>query len=159
MFLIPTRYKSNLPGHLTYPVGAEALSNALEGLPHVEKFSIFFSASPTISASEFQRILVQGRPYGVLRAEYRRPEKPGISGSNDDVEKGWYAESWGLMVFPVLRKLRSLVRPLLLAEGMPAVAGWLRSSGQAGWEMRTRWVDLIFDPSSGAITTREGSRP
>lgn len=156
--MIPTRYKSKLPGHLSYPIGAEVLSKALEGSPHAELLSVGFRENPLIFASDFQRLLSERQPYLLLRAEYKPAQRPGISASNDSVEKGWYDEKWELDVYPVLRPLRSLAHGLLLGTGLPAVAQWLWSSRRDGWSRRQQWLDLIFDSGAESIVAREGSR-
>jgi len=150
--MIPTRFRDKLPGYLTYPLGAEALSEALAGLPHAEDLSIGFSERPVIFASDFQRDLAERRPYTVLKAGYRPAQSPGISGSNAGIDQGWYDERWELAVFPVLRELRAAVKDLLLKEGLPAVAEWLRSSRRTGWEMQARSISLIFDPDGPSLS-------
>lgn len=150
--MIPTRFRSKLPAHLSYPLGAEALSQALAGSPHVEDLSVRFWERPTIFASDFQRCLTERKPYPVLRARYKPAQGPGLTGSNAEIAEGGYGEKWELSVFPVLRELRPVVKSLLLKEGLPAVAEWLRSSTRAGWGMRARSISLIFDPNGPSLS-------
>ncbi|HEX7184613.1 MAG TPA: hypothetical protein VF756_22505 [Thermoanaerobaculia bacterium] len=154
--MIPTLYKSRLPGHLSYPIGAQALSAALAGAPHAEALTVAFSEHAVVSALDFQRLLRTRQPYRILRAEHEPARRPGISASNQMVEKGWYDEKWEIRVFPVLRELRHLANRLLKEEGLPAVAQWLRSSQQKGWDSRQQWIELVFDPSGETITVHEG---
>src|SRR4051812_26964611 len=44
--MIPTRYRSKLGSTLAYPVGAEAISVALAGVPRVEMLVLSFYARP-----------------------------------------------------------------------------------------------------------------
>jgi hypothetical protein len=155
--MIPTRYKSRLPGHLSYPIGAQALSEALAGAPHAEALNVGFSDDLfAISAVDFQRLLRERKPYKILEAEHKPARKPGISASNQSVEEGELGEKWEIRVFPVLRELRHLANRLLKDEGLPAVAQWLRSSQQAGRDSRRQWIELVFDPAGETITVRQG---
>ena len=43
--MIPTEFKQRLPKHLSYPIGAEALSEALADTPNVEAITLFFGTS------------------------------------------------------------------------------------------------------------------
>lgn len=155
--MIPTRYRSKLPGHLSYPIGAQALSEALAGAPHAEALTVGFSDDLfAYSAVDFQRLLRERKPYKILEAEHKPARKPGISASNQSVEEGWFDEKWEIRVFPVLCELRHLANRLLKDQGLPAVAQWLRSSQQPGWNSRQQWLELVFDPAGETITAREG---
>ena len=43
--MIPTRYKSKLPGDLSYPLGAQAVSEALAGVPQFDALTLTFHGS------------------------------------------------------------------------------------------------------------------
>lgn len=153
--MIPTRYKARLPRHLSYPLGAEAISEALAGAPHVEALSLTFSNEPVWPAAEFRRLLGGRLPYNVMAAEYRPARKPGLSASSAMVQRGWYDETWELKVYPVLAELRHLANRLLHEEGLPAVVTWLQSSGRAGWAATSQRIELAFDSAGEALACRE----
>ena len=71
------------------------------------------------------------------------------------LEGGWYCESWRLTVYPVLSEFRHLANRLLSEQGLPAIAGWLRSSGCAGWSERLQRIELVFGPVDGSLVVRE----
>jgi hypothetical protein len=152
--LIPTRYKARLPRHLSYPVGAESISEALAGIPHFESFSLRFSAEAVWPASEFRRLLVEQLPYCVMAAEHRPRSKPGLGAADHMVQAGWYDEKWELRVNPVLSRLRQTANQLLREVGMPAIAAWMNSSGQEGWRTRSHRIELVFSPADGSLATR-----
>ena len=153
--MIPTRYKSKLSRDLSYPIGAEAISAALAAAPHAEVVTLTFSDSGGWPASRFRQVLVDRSPSRILTLRYQPSCKPGFSGSNDMVAGGWYREKWELMVYPVLREFRHLANRLLREEGLPAVATWLGSSRQAGWDSVPRQLGLIFNPAGGCLDVDE----
>ena len=150
--MIPTRYKAKLPRTLSYPIGAEAISEALAGAPHTEEFSLAFSDYALWPRSEFQRLLRDGQPYKVLAAEYQPAQKPGYGGSQLMVESGWYDCHWELHVYQVVRAWRHLVNQLLREQGLPAVVEWLRFTQRSGWEGRHHRLELVFNPTEGSLT-------
>jgi hypothetical protein len=87
-----------LPRTISYPVGAEVVSAALEGVPQYQELKIGFYDKPTIFESDYHRLL-KGGVYPVMAVAYRHLG-PGISGSNRDIETGFYSESWELSVYP-----------------------------------------------------------
>ena len=153
--MIPTRLKAKLPQHLSYPVGAEALSEALAGAPHLESLSVTFRDLAVWPASEFRRLLSARLRYRILSAEFRPARGPGLTGSNEMVERGWYDERWELTVYPVLAEFRHLANRRLREQGLPAVARWLRASDRAGGDPRPRRIELLFDPVNGSLVDQE----
>ena len=65
--MIPTQYKAKLPRHLSYPIGAESLSEALAGAPHVESLSVTFSVQAVWPGPSSAACL----PRGCLTGSYR----------------------------------------------------------------------------------------
>lgn len=155
--MILTRLKAKLPRHLSYPVGAEAISEALADEPHVASLSVTFWDQAVWPASEFRRLLNERLPYRIMIVEFRPERGPGLIGSAAMIEDGWYDERWELRVYPVLAEFRSTANRLLREQGLPAVSRWLRSSRRAGWLTVPQWVESVFDPTKDALAVREGS--
>jgi len=149
--MIPTRYKSKLPRTLSYPLGAEAISEALAGAPHAEEFSLAFSDQAVWPASEFQRLLWERLPYALVTAQYRPTHKPGYGGAQSLVESGWYDRAWELHVNPVLREQRQPAGRLIREQGLPAIVEWLRFTQRPGWETRVHKIELVFNPAEVAL--------
>jgi hypothetical protein len=150
--MIPTRSKAKLPKTLSYPLGAEAISEALAGAPHADELSLSFYDRAVWPATEFNRFIREGLPYRILSAAYMPPLKPGHSAPNTLVESGWYQGHWSITVYPVLRELRHAAGQLLRELGLPAVVRWLRSSGRAGWDTRQHSIGLVFSPTNGTLS-------
>jgi hypothetical protein len=155
--MIPIRLKSKLRRHLSYPIGAEAISEELAGVPHFDSLSISFSDSAVWPAAEFHRLLTERLPYRVMAAEFQPARKPGLKGSAAMIEYGFFDEGWELHVYPVLSEYRSRANRLLREQGLPAIANWLGSSGRAGWMAVPRRVELVFGPADGSLEIREWS--
>jgi hypothetical protein len=155
--MIPTRLKAKLPRHLSYPIGAGAISEALAGAPHVEAFTVMFWDAAVWPASEFRRRLSERLPYVVMGASYSPASGPGLVGSDRMVQDGWYEEKWELRVNPVLPEFRHPANRLLREEGLPAIVRWLKSSGRAGWTATWHRIDLVFDPAEGSLASQECS--
>lgn len=150
--MIPTRGKAKLPKHLSYPIGAEALTEGLAGAPHAEALTVSFWGTPVWPGSRFQLALAEEQPYVVLTAKHEPARKPGYGGAQFLVESGWYDEKWELTVYPVIRDLRHLANRLLKDQGLSLIVEWLRSSRQAGWDDRQQRIELVFNPTEGTIT-------
>lgn len=155
--MIPTSYKVKLPRHLSYPVGAEAVSEALAGAPYFESLTLGFSDRAIWPGAEFRRLLRERLPYKLMRAAYRSSNKAGFITSNAMARQGWNDVSWELTVYPVLSELRHLANGLLLEQGLPAVAGWLKSSHRAGWMSRSQQILLEFNPADGTLAILQSS--
>jgi hypothetical protein len=150
--MLTTDFKSKLPRKLSYPIGAEALSNALANAPFAEKLRLSFH-TPNMSHSQFMQILDRRQPYVILLAEYRPQLSPGYSGANFMMDAGWYEARWELIVYPVLKEQRRLANVVLNEDGLPFVRQWLGSSHEEGWLSRHQSIELIFDQAGGRITT------
>lgn len=153
--MIPTRSRSKLPGHLSYPIGAEVISEALHGMPHVESMTVAFRKQAVWPGSEFRRLLSARLPYTILTGKYQPAHKPGLTGSDHMVQAGWYDEAWSLEVYPVHVELRPVAARLLRDVGSPAIATWLKSSAKPGWAMSWRQIELVFSPADASLDLRE----
>lgn len=158
--MIPTYHKAKLSQRLSYPAGAETLTEGLGDAPHVASFRVTFSGQPTWPDARVQKAATgdkagaENRPHMILAAEYVPAHKQGYLASHAMVEQGWCDDRWMLTVYPVVRAMRSVAHRLLREQGLPRVAAWLRTSERAGWLGRRQRVELIFDPVGPAITER-----
>ena len=150
--MIPTRSKSKLPKALSYPLGAEAISQALAGAPHADELSLRFYDQAVWPTTEFNRLVRDGLPYRIMSAVYMPPRKVCRSAPTTLVEGGWYQGHWSITVYPVLRELRQAAGQLLREQGLPVVVEWLRSSVRAGWDIRQHRLDLVFSPAKGTLS-------
>lgn len=152
--MIPTRYKSKLPHTLSYPVGAEAVSEALRGVPQETALTIGFYDRPTLFASEFRKMRDSNSPYPIFDAAFRHIQ-PGLSASRQFIAEGWYEETWELSVYPVPRALKSVARQALLTEGLPGIMRWLSTDRQPSWRHGRKRCEIFFAESERRIILRE----
>ncbi|WP_165071412.1 hypothetical protein [Paludisphaera rhizosphaerae] len=150
--MIPTTYRAKLPRGLSFPIGAEAVSQALVGTPRFEALSLTFWDQAVWPASKFRRLLEERSPYKVMTAEFHPARKPGVSAAEYMIQSGWYDEKWELFAYPVLAEFRHPANRLLRETGLPAVASWLKSSDRAGWTATWRRIELIFNPVDESLT-------
>ena len=149
--MIPTSHKQKLPKTMSYPLGAEAISDALLSAPNVDRFTIVFSALALWPASESNRRIREGLSYPILVVQYTPPLRGGFVVSKQ------YAHSsdighWSIRVNAVLRELRQPAGALLRELGLPAIVEWLRSSGRTGWETRQHSIELMFDAAAVTLS-------
>ena len=153
-----TVFRNKLPKTLTYPIGLELIESVLASVPQLASLRVMFSSGHW-QATKFRRCLSEREPYAVLTVSYRPAGKPGFIGSNDMAEGGYYDEAWELTVNPTLRELRALARRLLISDGLPAVASWLRRARVAAVDSRHRAIDLMFNPGNESLEPRERVGP
>lgn len=148
--MIPTGARYKLPRHLSYPVGAKSIRDALAGAPHFEALSVGFYDTCVYPGSKFRRLLLERQPYKVMEARYQPARKPGISAMNKMVEWGRYDEDWRLSVYPVLVEYRHLVNRLLVDQGLPAIVRWLKNVGQGWLDKHMATTRITVQPGRGS---------
>jgi len=152
--VIPTRSKAKLPAHLSYPLGAEAVSRALAGVPQFDQLTISFRDHPGVSAMAFQAVLRDRRPYVVLKAAFDR-SPTGISTSQLLVDAGWHDPKWQITVYPVPRPIRHAARLALLKHALPIIRRWLSHPTATTWSTGHRRLEFHFDPAAATVTGKE----
>ena len=152
--MLATSSKSKLPKTLSYPLGAQAISEVLEAPLSLHAPKISFRGSPIWPASMFQKRLKDNLPYVIMSVRYRPPSRLGISGMESLRESGWYDSRFWIEVFPVKRELRSIAGRLLLSHGIQAIVNWIEQSNSAGWETRDHSIDIVFDPIHATACTK-----
>ena len=155
--MIPTHYKAKLPRQLSYPIGAEALTEGLTGAPHAELLSLSFWGKPVWPGSRFKQVEAQQWPYTILVVEYRPARQPGYGGARYMIESGWYDTKWEVTVYPVVRELRHHANCLLRERGLPLVVKWLSGSNRPGWLSRDQRIQFVFSPAEGTLSAQESS--
>jgi len=154
--MIPTRYKSKLPKSLSYPIGAQDISDGLKGVPQEPGLSLGFYDRPTIFASDFQKLRSSNSPYPIMSASFRKVQ-PGFSGSNQDIAEGYYDENWEISVYPVSGEYRSVAKRSLLDDGLPQIRNWLSVNRSPSWKQGRKILEILFLESDGKLLVRESS--
>jgi hypothetical protein len=153
-FMIRTEFRSKLANAFSYPIGAEVLSHGLNGVPQLSSLSISFRSSPDVSASAFRRLILEGRPYPIIRARFTRWDKRPSVG-DDGWAQEYLAGVWRLEVFPVPRGIKAIARRHLLDTGIPAVRSWLAAPRAPSWYYGRKRCDVMFSPDEATIAVTE----
>ncbi len=147
--LIPTMYKGNLPYTHSYPIGAEAISTALQNTPQIAQLKLSFSFHPQVTSLSFSE-----RAIPVMGASYHHFDVR-LSSSNELIKAGRYEEQWGISVQATLRTQRARVKELLLAEGLPRVAEWLATPRDEVWRYGRKSCEILYSPLDDALVIKE----
>ena len=157
--MIPTRSKSKLSKLLSYPIGAEVISEALADAPFVSEIALSFHDKAMWPLSEFQRHLREGLPYQILSMEFTPVIKPGYSAPAKLIERGWFDAKWSVTVYPVLRELRQVAGQLLREQGLPIVWEWMHSTTTLpGWEAKHHKLRMVFHPTEGSLVVERHNK-
>src|SRR5262245_22223029 len=111
----PTRHKGHLPKGWSYPVGAEALISALEGVPGGLDQPFWFSARYDFRTKRFQATRAANEPYEILKASYGRGQFRGDR----------KVPLWEIHIYGVPSQMRSVARAALVLRGMVELREWL----------------------------------
>ena len=153
LYIFPTSSRSKHSKEVSYPIGAEALSHALEGVPQYDRIVCDFCGG-----SQHDR----GKPQlYVLNVRYEKRARR-FSDAGSAFDRGFFDPRWKISVFAVPRQLRGAIKLLLLEQGLPEIVHpWLiaknhltgQTGGSALWLEYVR-ADNVFKP-----TTREEIAP
>ena len=130
--MIPTTFKSNISKELSFPIGAEQINAALEGVSQYEGLSIRFSRHYDQTPSQTRDILDNGELLRVVEAEYRDAIQC-LDESRAIVNENGYEKVWRLRVYPVPRDRKKAVRELLLETGLARIRAWLEKPWSQVW--------------------------
>ena len=133
--LFPTSFKDKIPKTLSYPIGAQALSEAFADVPQASTLRLHFCL-----AGDYRWRPPYAKRYIVLRAEYQHRISP---------------PRWWISVYAVPRQERDAVRKKLEAEGLQRMHQWLcvneGVTGCEGWLLFT----LTFDETQQLLEAEE----
>lgn len=151
--VIPTISKADVSKDLSFPIGAEALSRGLEGVPQFDSLKIQF-----VGQKEQRRQLSAGqRPGEALRlvtVEYRR--RPlNISTGTDLRAGGRNDDLWTLLVSPVARRNRYDIKQLLVSEGLQIIREWLSLPRSDTWRYGTHSLIIEVDVDEKSLLFSE----
>jgi hypothetical protein len=142
--LIP-RYRDKLPHWLSYPLGAERISAALDGVQLAGKLELSFHMLQGFhSPADFTRSFV------LLRISYRNVPL-GISGS---LRSGWNEETWSLTVYAVPSASRPFAR-LRAEEALVIARKWLRVERSEVWRYWKHELTLSLRLPDGELAVEE----
>lgn len=125
MISIPTNSRSRISRKLGYPLGAELISEALQGVSQYEQIKLHFTAGWSSNfEQDLKRHLSDRRPLRILYVTYANTP-PGLSASNASIEAGYFNQRWELWVEAVPVESKAAIRELLQSKALPRVKQWL----------------------------------
>ena len=138
--VIHTQYKAPLPKAHSYPIGAQAVSDALENVPQSAALRISFHKMQQSSAGLL-----------VFEASYRRWHV-GLSAADFMIERGEYEPQWALIVYAVPREIRQNVKNAIRSTGLPVVAKWISAFRTETWRDSSHSLELVFDSDEAKLS-------
>ena len=147
--IIPTKFKSKLPQRLSFPIGAETLSEALLSVPQFEKLTAtFFYYS---KANDFPKESVE---FSVIEVKFRNL-KSNQNSPQQFIDEGFYEETWEITVKPVPRELKQKIKQHLVAEGLPKIREWLSMERQASWLEGRKSLEVSYNKIADVLMNKE----
>lgn len=144
----PAPYKPKLPGHLSFPIGFEAISSGLAAVPFANEIQLSFVGtwSPYVRAR-----IDANDSYAIAVANFEKWDKRlGVEFGGSLLHAG----RWKLWVYPVRRELKSTARTMIVQIGLPALAEWFCTKRPESWYWGKKQWELIFKPKAGTIEVR-----
>lgn len=142
--VIPTVRKQKLPSFLSYPVGAQLVTNALLTVPQVDKLELWFTCDQDRESE------VDGK-HLVFAARYRKWNM-GLSASRSMDESGFYGPKWAAWVYAVPKPLNSLIRSALIDHGFELIRGWYSRPRTELWLTTSHDYSLWYSPADERLT-------
>jgi hypothetical protein len=121
--VIPTLSKAKISRYLSYPIGAEHISEALASVPQFAELKLLFYSS------KFHTPLRRG-DYEFLRVEYLNNTKSGEKWPIANLYGRPPQGRWEIAVQPVPRVLRHRIKQYILDSALPQVRHWLVERAQ-----------------------------
>lgn len=115
--LLPTFSKDKLPSGLSYPLGAEELSEFLWSVPEASNYRVRFLSRAIFRHSKWQEVVRREGELTVLR-----------------IERSFDRESWEVFVYALPSNRRQVVRSALQSEVFPRLAAWLKRAERHSFE-------------------------
>jgi hypothetical protein len=166
--IIPTLSRSKIPRNLSYPIGAEAISEVLGPVPQFSDLKVIFFLS------KFDVSVRSGRYaqpcYEFIRVEYLKDAKPGEKWPIKSPYGRPPRNQWEIVVQPVPRILRHRITKYTIESALPMIRDWLMDRSQlmqSGSELLAFFYDegleeFVPRKLSGlepTRTRRPGSKP
>ena len=121
--LIPTKSRAHLPRGVSYPLGAELVSDALRGVPQFDQLVLEFHAQPQYGPLDPEQLIFAG-------VSCR---------SRDD---------WSVWVSAVPSELAARARRFATYHGFAHWLAWLRRSRTETWFLHWHRCAIAIDPIS-----------
>jgi hypothetical protein len=152
--LIPKTFKAKLSQTMTYPIGAEVVSEALVGVPQFEKLMISFTPPNFGSASIFQDARKQNQSYKIFEVSMHHHLK-NLTSPKRFIEEGFYNENWEIHIYAVPRELKAIAKQLLLNEALPKAKEWCEKPRTEMWRTGRKYFQVLFNEKESKIFIKQ----
>lgn len=122
--MLQTSYKNKLPHGWSYPMGAEELSEWLEGVEGAAQSPLHFS-DYQIRNSRYRLNRFKDMPYQILGITYSRPL---IKSDLQFLASRGQDDQWEVRVDPVPSEHRARIHACVVSEGLPQIRKWLEQT-------------------------------
>jgi len=148
-YTIPTLSKAKISHHLSYPIGAGAISEALASAAQLAELKLHFYS--------WSDLWLKTGYYEFLRVEYLNDATPAQEHPISHLYKRPPQYRWEIVVQPVPRVVRHAIKQYILESALPDIASWLSERvalAQQGSDMLT----FFYDERTGEFQTRPLTR-
>jgi len=152
--LLKTQFKPKLPQFLSFPVGVQALSAHLAGIPQFDALELAFSTSPNRSKTMFRHLVEADETHLVLSARFDRWDKRRSLGDDPWIQE-YLQGKWSLWIYPVRRQRGSQAKEALLNDALPQVARWFSTARVPSWYWGRKRCNVMFAPADGGVRVDE----
>jgi hypothetical protein len=148
-FIFPTITRHKHSKLVSYPLGAELLSRAFDGVPqHSAMTCTFVAGNP-------QRTLNEEKTR-VLDIRYRRRDRSFYDGENADA-LGVFQPKWEIWIYDVPVALRHEIKALLVEDALPNVArNWLMKHAAIDGKFGNAAICLDYNKIDKVLHVSEG---
>jgi len=148
-YTIPTLSKAKISHHLSYPIGAAAISVALASAPQLAELKLHFYS--------WSDLWLKSGHYEFLRVEYLNNATPAEEYPIWRLHQRPPQYRWEIVVQPVPRVIRHAIKQYILESALSEIASWLSDRtdlDQQGSDMLT----FFYDEKAGEFQIRRLTR-
>jgi len=148
-YIIPTLSRAKISHHLSYPIGAAAVSTALASTVQLPELKLHFYFGSDL--------WLRNRHYEFFRVEYLNKGTPAEEWPISSLHKRAPQYRWEIVVQPVPRVNRHRINEYILESALPRVASWLSERtelAQQGSDLLT----FFYDEKAEKFETRPLTR-
>ncbi len=141
--MLETSFKSKLPRGWSYPIGAQVLSEYLDGIDGAVDRPFYFSDYP-IWTSRHRQLRDQGGPYPIVEVSYSEPWG----------ERKPERLKWSVTINPVPSDKAASVRESVACFGLPKIREWLRRTRVVDEKQGRGFCSLLYDETRERLLFR-----
>jgi hypothetical protein len=149
--MLRTKLKDKVSGDMTYPVGAQTISEALGEFPQQEHLQLYFWCH-----KPRKRDRAAESVHTVAHVSCGKRDAS-ISTPNSWIDMGHCTPYWELGIQAVPRKYRARVKELLLAQGFSQLKAWLLAKRTPLELVEGAGLRLEYDSAKDCLLTKKWS--